>query len=73
MKPKPISTSEAPAAIGAYSQAMLVRGLSVSPLLFTSGQVALVDASNVFHCGSNVDQGERYIFLFCVSRQNNFG
>ena len=41
MKPKPISTSEAPAAIGAYSQAMLVRGLSVSPLLFTSGQVAL--------------------------------
>jgi len=36
MKPKPISTSEAPAAIGAYSQAM-----TVHVLVFTSGQIAL--------------------------------
>ena len=37
-----------------------------------SGQVALVDTSNVFHCGSNVDQGERYIFLFTYTSESNF-
>jgi 2-iminobutanoate/2-iminopropanoate deaminase len=39
MKPKPISTADAPAAIGAYSQGMALGGYV--NLVFTSGQIAL--------------------------------
>jgi hypothetical protein len=41
-------------------------------LIGPRGQVALVDTSNVFHCGSNVDQGERYIFYLQYTTESNF-
>ncbi len=36
------------------------------------GQVLLVDTSNVFHCGSIVEQGERYIFYLQYTSESNF-
>lgn len=40
MEKKPLSTPQAPAAIGPYSQAVLV-GLGGGKLLYTSGQIAM--------------------------------
>tara|TARA_B100000795_G_scaffold269306_1_gene258302 strand:- start:2215 stop:3162 length:948 start_codon:yes stop_codon:yes gene_type:complete len=36
------------------------------------GQVLLLDTSNVFHCGSIVEQGERYIFYLQYTTESNF-
>jgi hypothetical protein len=36
------------------------------------GQIALVDTSNVFHFGSVVDQGERYIFYLQFVSESSF-
>ncbi len=41
-------------------------------LIGPRGQVALVDTSNVFHCGSNVEQGERYLFYLQFVSVSNF-
>ena len=52
----PIQTSQAPAAIGPYSQAIRDGGL-----LFCSGQVALDPETGAFHAGTAAEEAEHVL------------
>lgn len=56
MLKEPIKTSNAPAALGPYSQA-----IKVGDFVFTSGQVAIDPATNEFIGGGIVEQTERVL------------
>ncbi len=56
MGTRPISTQEAPAAIGPYSQGIVAGGL-----LFTAGQIALDPATGMVVAGDIVAQTERVL------------
>jgi 2-iminobutanoate/2-iminopropanoate deaminase len=56
MTARPISTPDAPAAIGPYSQGMVANGV-----LYTAGQIALDPASGVVVDGDVVAQTERVL------------
>ena len=53
---EPISTKEAPAAIGPYSQAV-----RVDNLLFVSGQIPLIPESGQLHSGSIEEQTQQVL------------
>jgi 2-iminobutanoate/2-iminopropanoate deaminase len=55
----PVSVPDAPAAIGPYSQAQVVRLHGGNRMLFTAGQIALDPASGQMVAGGVVEQTER--------------